>query len=342
MPGSPQHGAGGQQDGLTRSNRELAYIIAVINSQLNGCMRYSFVASYLNQNYTFLALYQQYQRYRDCDFVIRSFGALLLVAVVPWLYVVFVLEYPCQERNVLIGHEATTVVEKGCGALDVVRSPVSLMLGPVVLLFRCASAQVAHWAGLNGWTKRFAYVAGHKLSKLKYHQQNCIYALACGSYEAFILIMIIVCLYARSGVAAVVGKIIGDALLNVANTILATDATAIALIDGQLESWTDISDARNLLCRLRDHVSPTVTVNAEEMRALREACVPGGRLQELAIDARNNKYSWFGLRVQTMQKRDLSELHLQISRVLFVTKDGIDNIDVTRPNLDGYRALYEP
>lgn len=139
-------------------------------------------------------------------------------------------------------------------------------------------------------------MTGSKILNLRYHKFYAIFTVVNTSYHAFVLVMVFLSVYLRSGVAVIAGKVVGDGLMLLANTILAPSADAIAVLDASLEAWTSEALNRKFLLHLADNTSQSLVVNDIEFGMFKDECENGklkGFLQD-AVNMRSKRYYLVG------------------------------------------------
>lgn len=290
---------------------------------LSRAMRYSFVAAYLGAS-NFEDMYDAAvgHRYRY-HFLLRAAWQVAFVAAM-WVYVTIAMPFPCETALYEI-HNATVKEQRlGCGAETALRSPWMLMIYALLIPIANSVDGVVGFLGRNGCSSIATSIfslqrcMGSKVPNLKYHKFSIEYGSVVNTYYVFIVQMLCVAAYLRSPMAVVVGKLVGDAMMAVANLVLGPGSYGIALIDRELQGWTQDGAAQHFLLRLCSHESDAIAVSGADVSALQSACQVGGRLERLLRNARDHRFpfcAWHRTEKGVMNQRRYSENFLTLKIV---------------------------
>jgi len=306
---------------------DIARAIMLSHTMLTKGLRYSFVASYLdNGSKTFQKLYNKHQYYGTV-FLLRVSMLIVVTVSLPWLYANSIMPYPCKPEHARFAGEVGTFTRVGCRAHDLMKSPFSLMLAPIVFTFRAALTPVL------GLIKRFrsrrAYqmmsvfysledFVANKIWKLRYHKFPAVFGWTAQIYDLILFEMMIVSILLGSGIAMIVGMACAQIFLVVVNVVLAPSPEVISLIDGKLEAWTSDVASSQFLMRLSKVTHGSCFVTAGDLNALRQAS--RGSLSGLFADVRANSLSVFRFRGNGIMKETFFWEQSTLTAVFFPTE----------------------
>jgi len=214
----------------------LARTLAFAHHQLIGAERYAFVAQYLSNPSSFEKIYDENANPACLELLLCL--VFLLVVATPFIYAWTVMPYPCIAHSAFIGGEHMVYQQADCDKEDFLRSPVSLLVGPILCFLVCAPVQ---FNCLPDRAKvilhKLLEVRGSNLQRLNYHKTAFYKRYACGCYWLFMVEMVALTLYLRAPLAAIVGYAVGEALMQATNLLVSPSPSCIALLDAKIEQW---------------------------------------------------------------------------------------------------------
>jgi hypothetical protein len=193
------------------------------------------------------------------------------------------MKYPCEVQDALIGGKSTVYENIGCAAEDWMKSPQSMILGPIVLVSRGMLAMVFKWMGSAGgpcktlpmFFFKMEQLLSLRLWQLKYHKDPTVFGWSAGFYFVLLAEMLVVSVFLRSGVGLLVGLGAGEIYIQMANQVLKPSPEVLALIDGKLSTWTEQDKSRRLLLELGEVSLPAWTLNQAQIDVFQNELASG-------------------------------------------------------------------